>query len=148
MSPDVVERTIVVRCGLERAFEIFTAELDSWWPKTHSLSGNPKTSIRLEPWPDGRLYEHTPEGAELTWGRVLIWDPPRQLAFHWYLGSNSEQPSLVDIRFTATDDGQTRVVVSHRGPELLGDLWAHNAPRYAAAWNHLLPSFAAICAPH
>lgn len=146
MPPEAVERAIVVRCSPATAFQVFTAQLDRWWPRSHSRSGDPAAAIALEPWPGGRLYERTPAGAEYDWGRVIAWDPPRHLAYHWYLGSGAEQPSRVDVRFVDLGDGQTRVEVTHRGPELLGELWARNSAIYAAGWAAVLPPFAALCA--
>jgi uncharacterized protein YndB with AHSA1/START domain len=145
VAPDAVERAIVVRCPVERAFALFTAHVDSWWPKSHSRSGDPATHVYIEPRAGGRIYERATAGAEHTWGEVVIWDPPRHLAYHWYLGSSAERPSRVDARFTDLGDGRTHVAVTHRGPELVGELWARNSPIYTASWDQLLPAFAARC---
>ena len=145
MAADVVERSIVVRCSITTAFDVFTAQLNRWWPKSHSRSGDPNTTIMIEPWPAGRLYERTSAGIEHTWGQVIIWEPPQRLAYHWYLGSSSEQPSRVDVRFTEFGVSQTRVEIAHRGPELVGALWARNSVIYAASWEQLLPIYARLC---
>jgi hypothetical protein len=76
---------------------------------------------------------------------VIAWDPPRHLAYHWYLGSGSEQPSRVDVHFTDLDESRTRVGVTHRGLELLGPLWARNSAIYDASWGAVLPAFGASC---
>jgi uncharacterized protein YndB with AHSA1/START domain len=146
MAPDVVRRTIVVRCGQSAAFQVFTAQLDRWWPKSHSRSGNPDTTVLLEQRVGGRLYERTPDGAEHIWGQVIAWDPPRHLAYHWYLGSGSERPSRVDASFSDRGDGQTQVEIEHRGPELIGELWLRNNAIYAASWEHLLQAYDAVIA--
>jgi uncharacterized protein YndB with AHSA1/START domain len=145
MTREAVERSIVVPCGAARAFQVFTAQLDRWWPRSHSRSGDPLTSVMLEPWAGGRLYERTPEGIEHAWGQVIRWEPPAHLAYHWYLGSGSEQPSRVDVHFTDLGDGKTRVDVLHRGPELLGALWARNSTIYDTSWGQLLPIYRAYC---
>lgn len=142
---DAVEKAIVVRCTIETAFHVWTTQIDVWWPKGHSISGDPATSVAIEPFVGGRLYERTAAGAEHVWGVVTAWAPPRQLAYHWYLGSGPEQPSLVEVRFSAEGARTTRVSVIHRGPELLGERWAHTSPRFSAAWEHVLPSFSAAC---
>jgi uncharacterized protein YndB with AHSA1/START domain len=145
MTREAVERSIVVPCGAARAFQIFTAQLDHWWPRSHTRSGDPHTTVVIEPWTDGRLYERTSAGVEHAWGQVISWDPPSHLAYHWYLGSSSEQPSRVDVRFTDLGEGQTRVDVTHRGPELIGALWARNSVIYDTSWGHVLPVYAAYC---
>jgi len=143
-APDAVQKTIVVRCGLETAFRTWTEQIDAWWPKAHTRSGNPATTIVLERRLGGRIYERTPDGVEHEWGLVTGWDPPRHFAYHWYLGSGAERPSQVEVRFTAEGDGRTRVEVRHRGPELLGAIWARNSALYDAAWAHLLPAYQAF----
>jgi uncharacterized protein YndB with AHSA1/START domain len=145
MASDVVERSIVVPCSVTTAFQVFTAQLNRWWPKSHSRSGDPNTTILIEPRPDGRLYERTSAGVEHAWGSVIIWEPPHHLAYYWYLGSSNEQPSRVDVSFTEFDNGQTRVEIMHRGPELIGDRWARNSMIYAASWADVLPRYATCC---
>jgi uncharacterized protein YndB with AHSA1/START domain len=146
MAPDVVRRMIVVRCSQATAFEVFTAQLDRWWPKGHSRSGDPGTTVLLEQRVGGRLYERTPDGSELEWGRVLMWDPPHRLAYSWYLGSGADRPSRVDAAFIAQGDGETRVEIEHRGPELIGELWLRNSAIYDAGWAHVLEAYRDVCA--
>lgn len=140
-SPGVVHKTILVQCPIEVAFRVWTEQIDRWWPKGHSRSGDPGTLVALERQVGGRLYERTAGGVEYTWGQVLIWNPPRHLAYSWYLGSSAEQPTHVDVRFSATPAGFTRLDVTHRGPELIGELWARTNTRFAAAWEQVLASY-------
>jgi uncharacterized protein YndB with AHSA1/START domain len=145
-SPDVVYKTILVRCPIEMAFRVWTEQIDRWWPKSHSRSGDPGILVFLERQVGGRLYERTLDGVEYTWGRVLIWNPPRHLAYSWYLGSSVEQPTRVDVQFSSTAEGFTRLDITHRGPELIGELWVRTNARFAAAWEHVLASYGIACA--
>jgi hypothetical protein len=142
--PDAILKTIVVRCGVETAFRTWTEQVNAWWPKGHSRSGDPGTTVRLECQMGGRLYERTPEGVEHEWGKVIAWNPPSHFAYHWYLGSGVEQPTRVDVNFVSQDGG-TRVEVSHRGSEFIGELWSRNNARYDAAWEQVLPAYSAMC---
>jgi uncharacterized protein YndB with AHSA1/START domain len=144
-SPDIVQKTIIVRCDLDAAFRTWAEQINAWWPKDHSRSGDPGTTVFLERHVGGRLYERTQAGVDYVWGEVLAWDPPRHLAYHWYLGSSAEQPTRVDVRFTAEDNGSTRVEVSHQGPALIGELWSRNCAIFDAAWERLLPAYSAAC---
>lgn len=144
--PGVVRKTIVVGCGIEAAFRTWTERIDAWWPRGHSRSGNPATAVFIEGRVGGRIYERTPDGMEHDWGEVIAWDPPRHFAYHWYLGSSMERPSRAEVRFTAEPGGGTQVEVSHHGPELLGEVWSRNSPRYDAAWEAVLPAYVAACA--
>lgn len=138
---DVVRKTITVARDLEAAFRLWTAQIHRWWPKGHSISGDPDTQVFIEGWEGGRFYERTSARQEYDWGRVLIWQPPLRLAFHWYLGSSDDLPTRVDVRFEALDDAHTQVSVEHRGPELIGGLWQRNRSRYSAAWDTVLEHF-------
>jgi uncharacterized protein YndB with AHSA1/START domain len=141
MAANSVERSIVVRCSRTTAFQVFTTQVDRWWPKSHLPGGDPMTTILIEPQLNGRLYERTAQGAEHTLGQIILWEPPERLAYHWYLGSGSERPSRVAITFTDLGDGRTRVDVAHRGPELIGELWARNSPIYASGWESVLAAY-------
>src|SRR5687767_8556868 len=115
MSPSkpssAISKTISVRCDPDTAFHTWTEQVNTWWPAGHSRSGNPGTRIFIEGHIDGRIYERTPEGVEHDWGRVIVWDPPRRFAYYWYLGSSVEQPTRVDVRFSAEGQDSTRVDV-------------------------------------
>jgi uncharacterized protein YndB with AHSA1/START domain len=143
--PEAVRKTLLVRCSVAAAFRVWTAQIDQWWPKGHSRSGDPGTAVYLEGRIGGRLYERTPDGVEYDWGEVLVWEPPHYLAYHWYLGSSAAQPTRVDVRSSAQMDGRTQVDIVHRGPELIGDLWAHTNTRFAAAWEHVLAAYSVAC---
>ncbi len=96
----------------------------------------------------GRLYERTARGVEHEWGEIAIWDPPRHFAYHWYLGSDSEQPTRVDVYFRAEGEGHTRVDVTHRGPEFIGPRWTRNSALFDAAWETVLPAYSSTCLRH
>lgn len=142
-APHTIHKIIVVRCELAAAFRTWTEQIGTWWPKGHSRSGDPNTLVMLEGYLAGRLYERTPDGAEHVWGKVIRWDPPHHLAYHWYLGSSAERPTRVDVWFRDNGDGRTRVEVTHRGPELVGELWDRTSTRFDAAWQHVLAAYAA-----
>lgn len=139
-----VRKSVRVRCDVATAFRIWTEQIDLWWPKGHSRSGDPNTTVLLEPRRGGRLYERTSDGVEHAWGEIIAWSPPDYFAYTWYLGSGPTQPTRVDIHFVATPEG-ARVDVVHRGPDLIGALWSQNAARYDAAWVAVLPHYAAAC---
>lgn len=142
---NAVSKSITVRRSAEAAFRIWTEQITAWWPKGHSISGHLRTEVFMEGKVGGRFYERTPDGAEYVWGEVTVWDPPHYLEYNWYLGSSSEQPTRVEVRFIAQGQGVTRVNVEHYGPNLIGDLWWERKSHYNAAWNDLLPLYIAAC---
>lgn len=144
-SSDAIRKTVVVRCGVETAFHTWTEQINIWWPKGHSRSGDPATTVLMECQMDGRLYERTPEGVEHEWGKIVVWNPPTHFAYDWYLGSGVEQPTRVDVHFQAHQNGGTGIEVNHRGSEFIGELWSRNNARYDAAWEHVLSAYVAAC---
>ena len=134
-------KTTTVVCDAERAFQLWTENVNAWWPAGHTRSGRSDSEIRFEPRPGGRFYETAPDGTELDWGEVVRWQPPKQLAYTWYLGSSAQQPTLVEVEFKPLAEGGTRVDVRHSGPERIGELWPVRSPSYFKAWDVVLPAF-------
>jgi hypothetical protein len=147
-TPDAIRKTILVRCDLDSAFRTWTERIDVWWPKGHSRSGDLHTTVVLERYAGGRLYERTPEGVEYTWGRVIAWEPPRHFACHWYLGSSAELPTRVEVHFSAQASGETQVDLLHHGPALIGAQWGRASAIFDTAWEHVLAAYRAACAPN
>jgi hypothetical protein len=50
-----VRQSITVRAGVERAFRVFTAEFDSWWPRSHHIGTSPMTKSIIEGRVGGRV---------------------------------------------------------------------------------------------
>jgi len=91
--------------------------------------------------PPGRAHLRAhPGGAEHNWGEVLVWDPPRRLAYLWHLGSDRGRATEVDISFTG-DTAATTVAITHRGWERLGADAPAWRQRNLGGWSGLLPHF-------
>ena len=70
-------KKVVVPVGVERAFEVFTAEMSAWWPlPSHSVGDDRARDVRLEGAVGGRIVEYGDDGEIATWGMVSDWDPP------------------------------------------------------------------------
>jgi len=141
---NVISKSIIVRRSVDTAFRIWTENISLWWPRGHSISGQPDAEIFIEGRIGGRFYERTPDGVEYVWGQVMVWNPPHRLVYNWYRGSSVEQPTQVDIRFQAHEPGVTRVEVQHYGPDLIGELWWERSAGYQAAWEEVLPCYVAV----
>ena len=44
-----VTKSVTVRAQPDRAFEIFTREMDSWWPRSHHIGKSPMKRVIIEP---------------------------------------------------------------------------------------------------
>jgi uncharacterized protein YndB with AHSA1/START domain len=63
-----VKRTIQIEVPIEKAFQVFTQRMGTWWPATHHIGKPPFTEIVVEPRVGGRWFERDADGAECDWG--------------------------------------------------------------------------------
>lgn len=127
-----------VDCPVAHAFDMWTARISSWWPRSHTVSAQDDADVVLERHVGGRIYERTTSGDEHDWGEVTAVEPPRRLSYLWQIRRDRADATEVAISFTSIDEGTTRVEIEHRGWERLGaegDTWRD---RNFAAWGTLL----------
>jgi uncharacterized protein YndB with AHSA1/START domain len=142
-----VRTSIVVAVPIDRAFEVFSAEMTSWWPRTHHIGRAPMVAAMIEPRVGGRWFELGDDGSECLWGIVLDWDPPHHLALSWHLDGefrydpDAARSSRVDVTFHALADGSTRVELEHSGLEAHGPTWKRLRGSISSGWPTLLESF-------
>ena len=146
-----VRFSVIVNVGIERAFEVFTQQMTSWWPPEHHINAAPMAAALLEPRVGGRWYELGTDGSQCEWGTVLAWDPPRHVAVSWHLDGEfhryepaMERSSRVDVRFRARDDGTTLVELEHSGLDHHGPSWRRlrDAISSPGGWQETLRRFA------
>jgi uncharacterized protein YndB with AHSA1/START domain len=135
-----------VGCPADRAFEIWTADIDRWWPADHTVTGSDDLLVVLEPRRGGRIFERTPAGVEHDWGQVTVWEPPDRLAYSWHLRADRADATEVEIRFADAGEGRTRIDIEHRGWEALGARGEAARNGNHAGWATLLPSYIARAA--
>ncbi|HKV55163.1 MAG TPA: SRPBCC domain-containing protein [Candidatus Binataceae bacterium] len=137
----------------ERAFEVFTREIGTWW-RNNSLFQFTRRKpgiLSFEPGPSGRLIETQPDGAIFEIGRIMTWEPGVRLAFNWRQESfTAEQMTRVEVRFEPVGD-ETRVTVEHHGWDTIPaeHVARHGFPggvflrRHGEWWQALLVSYQA-----
>src|SRR6266545_1807844 len=135
----VIQKSAVVAAPPEKAFEVFTEGIATWWPiETHSVqamdkdSGAPETVI-FETGPGGRVYERMTNGEEAHWANVIAWEPPHRLVLEWKVNPDAVAPTEIEVRFTPEGDG-TRVDLEHRGFEALGKDAEEAHADYSGGW--------------
>ena len=149
-----VRKSVTVKAGVERAFQVFTAGIDSWWPRTHHIGKSPMTKAIIEGRAGGRCYSEQADGTECDWGQVLEWEPPRRLVLAWQITHEwGYEPDLakaseVEVRFTPVAEGSTRVEVEHRHFERhgAGGVAMKTAVDAPGGWGTILELFAAVAA--
>jgi len=137
-------KTVVVACGPELAFRVFTDEIGLWYP-LQRFSIKPATACRLEPHVGGRLYEIGEDGLETLWGHVLEWRPPHALALSWHARVSEDEAQRVDVSFRSIEGG-TEVKLVHSGWENLKVEAAEWRDKYDGGWvevfEHCFKAFA------
>ena len=133
-----VRKSVVVAAPVERAWEVFTERIASWWPlDTHSIGKERIEEMVVEGHEGGRVYERLNSGGEESWATVIAWEPPRRLVFSWEI---TEPATEVEVRFTAEGEG-TRVDLEHRGWERLGEGAERSRGAYSEGWAYVLGRF-------
>ena len=144
-----VRQSVVVQAPPERAFEVFTAAMSTWWPlATHSIGSKPVTDAVIEPRVGGRWFERSADGSECDWGRVQVWEPPDRVVLVWQLAADfGYDPALhteVEVRFRSEDGERTWVELEHRGIEAYGERAEEMRDTFGAddGWGGLLRRYA------
>lgn len=141
LKPLVKELT--VSAPPERAWTVFTEEIDSWWPvATHSMVPERVREIVFESRLGGRILERWSDGTEHVWGAVDLCDPPRRVRFSWQ--PNHDRPAATEVEVTFTGvEGGTLVRLEHRGWERLGaEEGAESRFDYDGGWEYVLGRYA------
>jgi uncharacterized protein YndB with AHSA1/START domain len=146
---EAIRRDIVVEIGQARAFELFTADMTSWWPSAHHIGSAPIQEVIVEPWTGGRWYTRHQDGTETSTGRVTAWEPPGRLVITWQIGADwkfhTDLVTTVEVRFVAEGDDRTRVLLEHRDLDGFGADAAAMRETFEdpGAWTATLAAYAA-----
>jgi uncharacterized protein YndB with AHSA1/START domain len=145
--------SIRVRATPERAFEVFTSEIGTWWrPNTlFRFTRRQPGVLSFEPGAGGCLLEKWSDGATFEIGRITAWEPGVRLAFTWRQETfASDQLTRVEVRFEPAGT-ETRVTVEHHGWETVPPehVSRHGFPdaiflqRHGEWWQSLLSAYKA-----
>ena len=136
MTSERVVVTTTVRASPERAFAIFTEQIDGWWRR--GPQHRPESSIVRF---DGDRLVQVSESGAVELGLVRVWIPGERLVLEWRGPQwTFTDDTEVEIRFEPTDRGDTRVTLEHRG-------WTGLRPGDAASsviglwWGDLLAAY-------
>ena len=113
-----IRKEVVVDASQARAFEVFTAGMNRWWPRGHHIGASPLKEVKLEPMTGGRWYSISEDDSQCDTGKVLAWDPPKRVHLTWQITSDWKyDPNFVtevEVTFTPIGERQTQVVLEHR----------------------------------
>src|SRR4051794_7317345 len=133
-----VRNEVVVNAPVERAFVVFTEQMDRIKPREHNLLGVDIAETVFEQHVGGRVYDRGTDGSECEWATVLAYEPPKRLVFswnispHWQIEDDPDKRSEVEVRFIAEGDRHTRVQLEHRHLDRHGEGWEGTRDSVAA----------------
>src|SRR5215204_4501874 len=102
-----VRASIEVNAPIDKAFDVFTQDMESWWPSTHHILQGELAEMVFEPRQGGHIYDRATDGTECRWARVLAYDPPNRVVFSWDISAqwaietDPNKTSEVEVRFVA-----------------------------------------------
>ena len=138
-TTEPVRVSICVKGTVERAFQVFTEEMGTWWPMdTHSIEPDQVMTAEMDPRLGGRIVERHRDGTEANWGVITVWEPPPRLTFSWDPSYEDRPETEVEVTFADGADGGVLVVLEHRGWAGLGPSGARLREGYAEGWSHIL----------
>jgi uncharacterized protein YndB with AHSA1/START domain len=138
-DPDTLVVEFVVRAPVAHAFRVWTERAALWWPKGHTLSGDP-ASIVFEPGVGGRIVERGRDGSEHEWGEITAWDEPRAVGFLWVHAFDRSQATRVLLTF-AESGSATQVRLEQSGFAALGEVGVVRRERTWSSWGVVTSSF-------
>ncbi len=150
-TDETVRKSVTVDAPIQRAFDVFTTGIGTWWPREHHILQAELAEMVFEPRVGGSIYDRGVDGTESRWARVLAYDPPRRVVFswdislQWQLETDPAKTSEVEVRFHADGPDRTRVELEHRRLDRHGDGWEamRDAVGSPDGWQHGLDAFAA-----
>jgi uncharacterized protein YndB with AHSA1/START domain len=133
--------TDVVDASIERAFEVFTIGIGSWWDADKHILRAPLARMEFQPWVGGRIIDHGTDGSTCAWSRILAYEAPTRVVFSWDISTSwgietdPTRASEVEITFDAISDDQTRVTLTHRHLDRHGDGWEGMRAAVSSGWK-------------
>jgi uncharacterized protein YndB with AHSA1/START domain len=143
-SIEPVRKSVTVPASPERAFELFTAHLQDWWPlRTHSVGEDDAVGVVFGKGVGGTIVETLADGTTSVWGTVTDWEPPHRVAFSWHAGTPAAEATRIEVTFTADGPASTVVRLVHSGWENRPD-GASARDGYESGWDPVVARFAAL----
>ncbi len=130
-----------VDAPIDRAFEVFTIGIGSWWDQDKHILQAPLERMEFQPWVGGNIIDHGTDGSTSVWSRVLAYEPPNRVVFSWditpdwQIETDPSRASEVEITFDSVTPDRTHVVLTHRHLDRHGDGWEGLRDAVSSGWS-------------
>jgi uncharacterized protein YndB with AHSA1/START domain len=147
-----IRQTVTVRSDPERAFDLFTNQMGTWWPVgsySRAVSEFKHEDVKVaqlvfQARMGGSILERLTDGRILPWAEVIAWQPPNRVLLSWRPYSRPEPPTEVEVTFAAREGG-TLVELEHRGWQRLSEEFREGLYEiYARGWFTTIRCFAVV----
>ena len=120
---------------------MWTERTAMWWPRSHSMSGDPNMEVVFEPQPGGRIFERDSEGAEHAWGEIMVWDPPNRVEYWWHIFFDRSEATFVTVTFEPAADGTTVRLFQDGFDALPAEVGQPRRDRTEGAWSEVTGAY-------
>lgn len=149
---DGVTKELKLNIPSRVAFQKFVNELNEWWPKEYTWSGDKLGEIKIDAKQGGLCTEIGPNGFRCDWGTVVEFFPNQRIKLKWQISSQRapipDPDRASDLTFDfITDDHATTIKLEHFNFENHGE----NADQYRKmmgseqGWDYILSRFRQYC---
>ena len=146
ISVEPIRKTVTVPTAPQRAFELFTAHIQEWWPlRTHSVGEENAVGIAFGEGVGATIIETLADRTTSVWGTITGWEPPHRVAFTWHAGTPEAEATRIEVTFTQDGPGSTVVELVHSGWERRPD-GASAREGYNSGWEPVIGRFAETAA--
>ena len=117
-------------------------DIGRWWPADHTATGERRPDRRARAAASAAgSSSGRPDGVEIDWGEITVWEPPQRFVYQWHLRRDREDATEVEIRFVPIAARTTRG--RDRAPRMgapggRGPTWRD---RNRGGWGTLLPHY-------
>jgi uncharacterized protein YndB with AHSA1/START domain len=141
-SVEPVRKSVMVPVAPQRAFELFTAHFQEWWPLgTHSVGLEQAAGVAFGEGPGGAITETMADGTTSVWGTITQWEPPHRVGFTWHAGTPEAEATYVEVTFTQDGPDSTVVRLVHSGWQSRPD-GVSARDGYDSGWEPVIRRFA------
>ena len=70
--PPPVRKSVRVSAPPQHAFEVFTRDIDRWWPKSHHIGAVEPQTFIIEERQGRRWFERGTDGVDCQIGKILV----------------------------------------------------------------------------